>query len=313
MYDLMIIGAGPAGLAASIYAARKELKTVLVSGDIGGQMNTTSGIENYLGYQLVEGLELVDKFNDQIDQYPIEQKIGDKALKIRQVKGGFEAVTTAGDKYRARAVVYAAGKKPRKLGVAGENEMTGRGVSYCAICDGPVFKGKRVAIVGGGNSGLGAALDMLNIAEHVDLVTMAGLTGDEVLANQLPRKSSKLAIYTEHMVTEIMGEGFVSGLMIKDVKSGTEKKLDVAAVFIEIGLVPNSSALKGLVKLNEWGEVPVNSSAETAIVGLYAAGDVTDVPEKQIVVAAGEGAKATLQAHRYLQRLGIASTAPDSW
>ena len=310
MYDLMIIGAGSAGLAASIYAARKRLKALLISGDIGGQMNTTSGIENYLGYQFIEGPELVAKFNEQVGRYPIDQKIGYKVSKLNKIKGGFEALSQAGDSYRARAVVLATGKRPKKLSVPGGNEFVGRGVSYCAVCDGPVFSGQRVAVVGGGNSGLEAALDMLKIAEHVDLVTIAQLTGDKVLISQLlPGKN--LSIYTEHRVERVVGQGFVSGMVIKDLKTGRSKRLDVSGVFIEIGLEPNSEPVSGLIKLNRWAEVPVNCACETEIAGLYAAGDVTSVPEKQIVVAAGEGAKAVLQAHRYLQRLGVATTASD--
>lgn len=188
--------------------------------------------------------------------------------------------------------------------------LSAGGVSYCAVCDGPVFSGQRVAIVGGGNSGLEAALDMLKIAEHVDLVTIAQLTGDKVLINQLlPGKN--LSIYTEYRVERVAGQGFVSGMVIKDLKSGRSKRLAVTGVFIEIGLEPNSEPVSGLIKLNRWAEVPVNCACETEIAGLYAAGDVTSVPEKQIVVAAGEGAKAVLQAHRYLQRLGVATTASD--
>ena len=312
MYDLMIIGAGPAGLAAGVYAARKQLKAVLVSGDIGGQINTTTGIENYVGYQFIEGPEMVAKFNEQVDKYPIEQQIGNKVTGLKKIKDGFEVVTEGGDKYQARAVIYATGKRPKKLGVPGENELAGRGVSYCAVCDGPIFGGQRVAVVGGGNSGLEAVLDMVKIAKHVDLVTEKGLTGDDVLARQV-KKAKKVNIYTGHRVVEVAGDGFASGLVIKDVKTGQTRKLDVTGVFIEIGLVPNSDAIKGLVKLNKWGEVPVNCATETGVAGLYAAGDVTSVPEKQIVVAAGEGAKATLQAHRYLKRLGLAAASTDSW
>ncbi len=312
MYDLMIIGAGPAGLAASVYAARKQLNVVLVSGDIGGQLNTTAGIENYLGYQFIEGPEMVEKFNEQVDKYPIEQQIGNKVTGLKKIKDGFEAVTEGGDKYQARAAIYATGKRPKKLGVPGEDEMAGRGVSYCAVCDGPIFSGQRVAVVGGGNSGLEAVLDMVKIASHVDLVTAEGLTGDEVLARQV-KKAKKVNIYTGHRVVEINGDGFVGGMVIKDEKTGQTQRLDVTGVFIEIGLVPNSDAIKGLVKLNKWGEVPVNCATETGVTGLYAAGDVTSVPEKQIVVAAGEGAKATLQAHRYLKRLGVAAASTNGW
>jgi len=302
MYDLMIIGGGPAGLAASVYTARKRLKALLVSGDIGGQVNRTLGVENYLGYQFIEGPELMDKFHTQMSQYPIDQKIGTKVSRLERIKGGFEAICETGDKYQSRVVVYAAGKSPRKLNVPGEAEFAGRGVTYCAICDGPVFAGQRVAVVGGGNSALEAALDMVKIAEHVDLVSLTPLTGDAILIDKL-RDAKNLRIFTEYQTEKIEGQDFVEGMLIKDLKSGEGKQLEVTGVFIEIGLVPNSEPVSRLIELNKWGEVPISCSCETTVPGLYAAGDVTDVPEKQIIVAAGEGAKAALQAHRYLQRL----------
>jgi alkyl hydroperoxide reductase subunit F len=302
MYDLMIIGGGPAGLAVGVYAARKQLKTLLLSGDTGGQINTTLGIENYLGYQFIEGPELINKFLTQVEQFPIDQKIGDKARQLKKIENGFEAITEDGDKYQSKAVVFATGKKPRKLNVPGETELTGRGVSYCAICDGPVFAGQRVAVVGGGNSALEAVLDLLKIAEHVNLISLTPLTGDSVLSNQL-KDAKNLTIFLEHEPIEIKGHGLVESIRVKDTKSEEEKELAVGGVFIEIGLVPNSDAVQGLVKLNKWGEVTVTPRNETSLPGFFAAGDVTDVPEKQIIIAAGEGAKAALQAHRYLQRL----------
>jgi len=302
MYNLMIIGGGPAGLAASVYAARKRLSTLLISVDIGGQINKTLGIENYLGYQFIEAPELIDKFQTQVNQFPIDQKIGYKVSRLEKIEGGFQAITETKEQYQARAAIFATGKSPRKLNVPGEVRLTGRGVTYCAICDGPVFSGQRVAVVGGGNSALEAALDMVKIAEHVDLVSLTQLTGDPILIDKLS-DAKNLSIFTEYQTEKIEGQDLVEGMLIKDLKSDKSKRLEVTGIFIEIGLVPNSEAVKGLIELNKWGEVPVNCSCETAIPGLYAAGDVTNIPEKQIVVAAGEGAKAALQAHRYLQRL----------
>ena len=303
MYDLMVIGGGPAGLAATVYAARKQLNAALISQDIGGQMNWTLGIENYLGYQFIEAPELIGKFQTQVDQFPIDQKIGDKVSRVEKIDGGYEAVLENGDRHQSKAAILATGKKPRMLNVPGEKELVGRGVAYCAVCDGPVFAGQRVAVVGGGNSALEAVLDMLKIAEHVDMVSLTPLTGDPVLISQIS-EGEKLAVYTEHETVRIEGDPMVEGMVIKDIKTGEEKRLDVTGVFIEIGLVPNSDPVKGLLELNKTGEVPVNCSCETALPGLFAAGDVTNVPEKQIVIAAGEGAKAALGAHRYLQRLG---------
>ncbi len=304
MYDLMIIGGGPAGLTASVYAARKRLKALLVSGDIGGQVNSTLGIENYPGYQFVEGPELIDKFNTQVSQYSIDQKIGDKVVRLEKIEGGFEAVSETGDRYQSRAAIFATGKSPMKLNVPGEAEFTGRGVTYCAICDGPVFSEQRVAVVGGGNSAIEAALDMVKIAEYVYLVSLTPLTGDAILIDKLS-DAKNLTILTEYQTEKIEGQDFVDGILIRDLKSGESKRLEVTGVFIEIGLIPNSEPVSGLVELNKWGEVSVSCACETTVPGLYAAGDVTNVPEKQIVVAAGEGAKAALQAHRYLQRLTV--------
>jgi len=302
MYDIAIIGGGPAGLSASVYAARKQLKILLISLDTGGQINNTLGIENYLGYQFIEGPELIDKFDTQINKYPIEQKIGLRVTKVEKIKGGFQAITEDGEKYQSKVAIFAAGKKPKKLNILGEAEFTGKGVSYCAICDGPVFNGQRVAVVGGGNSALEAVLDLVKIAKHVDLVSLTQLTGDAVLIDQL-NDTKNLDIYIEYQTEVIEGNDFVTGMLIIDLNSKKKKRLNVSGIFIEIGMVPNSEPLKDLIKLNKWGEVPINRSSETEVPGLYAAGDVTDVPEKQIVVAAGEGAKAALQALRYLQRL----------
>ena len=302
MFDMIIIGAGPAGLSASVYAARKQLKTLLISVDIGGQINTTLGIENYLGYQFIEGPELIDKFNTQIDKYPIEQEIGSKVTLLDRIKGGFQVITEDGNRYKSEVIVFATGKKPRKLNIPGEAEFTGKGISYCAICDGPVFAKKRVAVIGGGNSALEVVLDLVKITEHVDMVSLTQLTGDRILINQL-KNVKNIDIYLEYRTRQVEGEGFVTSMTIEDIKSNKRKELNVSGVFIEIGMVPNSEPVKHLIKLNKFDEVPVNCSCETKIAGLYAAGDVTNVPEKQIVVAAGEGAKAALQAHRYLQRL----------
>jgi alkyl hydroperoxide reductase subunit F len=302
MYEIIIIGGGPAGMAAAVYAARKRLNTLLITGDIGGQVNWTAGVENYLGYQFIEGYELISKFQQQVDQFPIEQKIGLKVKQVKKIDGGFEIIAESGEIFQSKVVLLATGKRPRRLNVEGEMELTGRGVTYCATCDGPVFNGQRVAVIGGGNSAIEAALDMVKIAEYVDMVSVAPLTGDPIMIEKLTA-AKNLTIFTEFQTEKIFGQGLAKGIVIRDLKTGISQPLDVTGVFVEIGLVPNSDLVKDLVKLNENGEVPVNCSCETEIPGLYAAGDVTTVPEKQIVIAAGEGAKATLQAHRYLQRL----------
>ncbi|MBI2860916.1 MAG: FAD-dependent oxidoreductase [Chloroflexi bacterium] len=302
MYDLIVIGGGPAGLCAAIYAARKQIKTLLLSKDIGGQVSTTLGIENYLGYQFIEGPELIEKFQDQIRQFPIDQEIGRAVLRVERHNDTFDVVCEDGSSFQARTAIYAAGKRPRRLNVPGEAEFAGRGVTYCAICDGPVFAGQKVAVIGGGNSGVSATLDMVKISEHVHLVSITPLTADPVLVNQLTG-APNLTIHTGYQTRRIEGKEFVESIVVQDLKTGEERRLEVGGVLIEIGLVPNSDPVKHLLKLNQWGEVPITPGCATEVPGFFAAGDVTDVPEKQIVVAAGEGAKAALQSHRYLQRL----------
>ena len=304
MYELIIVGAGPAGMTAAVYAARKRLNTLLISDDVGGQPITTVGIENYMGYQFIEGPELMQKFEEQVRQFPSDVKVqvGQKAESLSRIDGGFEVKTDKGEIHRAKAVIFATGKRPRKLNVPGEKEFLGRGVTYCAICDGPLFAGENVAVIGGGNSALEAAEDMIRIAQHVYLISLTPLTGDQILIDKVTG-ASNLTVFVEHEILGIKGKGRVEGIRIRDLKSKQQRELDVGGVFIEIGLIPNSEAIKAITTLNRIGEVDVNCANETGVPGLFAAGDVTNVPEKQIVVAAGEGAKAALQAHRYLQRL----------
>ena len=302
MYEIIIVGGGPAGMAAAVYSARKRVDTLMIASDIGGQVNWTSGVENYLGYQFIEGRDLIAKFQQQVEQFPITKKIGAKVKQIRKIEGGFEVVCESGETYQGKVVLLASGKRPRRLNVEGEMELTGRGVTYCAICDGPIFAGQKVAVIGGGNSAIEAALDMIKIAEHVDMISVTPLTGDAIMIEKL-NEAKNLTIYTEFQTEKVLGTGLVDGIIVKNLKTGEIRQLDDTGVFIEIGLAPNSDMVKDLLKLNKDGEVPVNCSSETEIPGLFAAGDVTNVPEKQIVIAAGEGAKAALQAHKYLQRM----------
>ena len=302
MHELIIIGGGPAGMTAAVYAARKRIDALLLTKDIGGQVLTTVGVENYMGYQYIEGFELMQKFEEQVKQFPLEQKIGQGVVALSRLNAGFEVRTDKSESYQAKAVIIATGKRPRPLNVPGEEQLRGRGVTYCAICDGPIFTGQKVAVIGGGNSALEAADDMVKIAEYVYLVSLTPFTGDQILVDKV-KDASNLTVFLEHEVVTIDGSNRVEGIAIRDVKSGEEKKLEVGGVFVEIGLIPNSELTQGIAKLNKLGEIEVNYANETGIPGLFAAGDVTNVPEKQIVVAAGEGAKAALQAQKYLQRL----------
>jgi len=302
MHELIIIGGGPAGMTAAVYAARKRLDAVLISKDIGGQPMWTGRIENYMGYQYIEGFELMAKFEEQVKQFPLEQRIGVQAVSVKSIAGGFEVATDGGGKFQAKAVIVASGKRPRPLNVPGEEEFKGKGVTYCSVCDGPVFSGQRVAVIGGGNSALEAIDDMMKIAERVYVVSVTPFTGDQVLVERV-RAAGNVTEFLEHEVLSISGGTLVEDMEIRDIKTGEKKKLELSGIFVEIGLNPNSELVKGLTALNQQGEIVVNCRNETDVPGLFAAGDVTNVPEKQIVISAGEGAKAALQAHKYLQRL----------
>lgn len=304
MYDLVIIGAGPAGMTAAVYAARKGMEAVLLSDNVGGQVLWTFGVENYMGYQFIEGAELIEKFEDQVRRSAsaVECKIGDKVKKLWQEVDGYEVETEKGERFRGKTVLLSTGKRPRQLGVPGEKELVGRGISYCATCDGPLFAGQKVAVIGGGNSALGSAEEMIKIAEHVYVVSLTELTGDRVLIDKVIG-AGNVTVLTQHEVTDVVGQGRVEEIGVRDVEGKEEKRLGVAGLLVEIGLTPNSEMVGDLASLNKVGEVEVSCSNETNTPGLFAAGDVTNVPEKQIVIAAGEGAKATLRAHRYLQRL----------
>src|SRR4030042_269857 len=189
MYELIIIGAGPAGMTAAVYAARNKISTLLISGDIGGQGLTTWAVENYMGYQFIEGRELMQKFEEQVKQFStdVRVEVGRRAQRLSRMDGGFEVRTDKGETYRAKAVILATGKRPRQLNVPGEKELLGRGVTYCAICDGPLFADMKVAVIGGGNSALEAADDMVKIADHFYLVSLTPLTGDQILIDKVKR------------------------------------------------------------------------------------------------------------------------------
>ena len=289
-------------MTAAVYAARKKLSTLLISKDIGGQVNWTSGIENYMGYQFIEGAELIHKFEEQVKQFPLDMKVGESVFSLSRNDGMFEVRTDKGEIYQSKAVIIASGKRPRQLNVPGEERLRGRGVTYCASCDGPLFSGMKVAVIGGGNSALEAVDDMLKVAEHVYMISLTPLTGDSILIDRV-KAEGNLTIFPEHEVVEITGDKFVNGIKIRGLKNKVAQILHVSGVFVEIGLIPNSNLAEGIVAQNQYGEIVVNCDNETNVPGLFAAGDVTTIPDKQIVIAAGEGAKAALRANHYLQRL----------
>jgi len=296
MYDLIIIGAGPAGITASVYASRKKMNTLVITKDIGGQAAWSTDIENYTGYQFITGPELAAKFEEHMRKYAISLKENEEVIEVKKIENLVSIKTDKGA-YEAKALIVASGKKSRELNVPGEREFKNKGLTYCATCDGPLFSGKDVAIIGGGNSALDAALQLIKIAKHVYIINItSSLDGDAIMREKL-EASKNVTVLNNTQVTAILGDKFVNEIKIK--REGKEVQLAVQGVFVEIGLIPNSDFTKDIEK-NQLGEIKVNCHNETNIPGVFAAGDVTDVPEKQIIIAAGEGAKAALSVFRYL-------------
>jgi len=296
MYDLIIIGAGPAGITAAVYAARKRINLLVITKDIGGQAAISGDIENYTGYQFITGPELAAKFEEHMRKFEIALKENEEVVELKKIENKV-LVKTDKDTYEAKTVIVASGKKSRELNVPGEREFKNKGLTYCATCDGPLFSGKDVAIIGGGNSCLDAALQLTRIAKHAYIINITSSLGGDAIMREKINESGIVTVFNNTQVTAILGDKFVSGIRIK--KEGREEQLAVQGVFVEIGLLPNSGFAKDAEK-NQFGEIKVNSRNETNIPGIFAAGDVTDVPEKQIIIAAGEGAKAALSAFRYL-------------
>lgn len=299
IYDLIIIGAGPAGITASVYAARKAMSLLVISKDIGGQTAWSGDIENYTGYQFITGPDLAAKFEEHMHKYGIALKENEEVKEIKK-KENVILVKSDKDDYSAKTVIVASGKRSRELGVPGEKEFKNKGLTYCATCDAPLFINKDVAVIGGGNSALDATIQLINIANHICLIDINLTLGGDAIMRQKVKDSKKVSIFNNTQVTEIFGDRLVEGIKIK--KEDRVETLKVEGVFVEIGLIPNSEFAKDLEK-NEKGEIKVNSYNETNMRGIFAAGDVTDVPEKQIIIAAGEGSKASLSAFRYLAKM----------
>jgi len=296
MKDLIIIGAGPAGITAGVYAARKRIDVLVITKDIGGQAAWSGDIENYTGYQFISGPELVSKFEEHMRKFNIELRENEEVIDISKDNDKV-IVRTLKAVYESRTVIIASGKKTKELGVPGEEEFKNKGLTYCATCDGPLFSGKVVAVIGGGNSALDAALQLMRIASHVYIINVtSSLTADKIMIEQISN-TSKVEIINNSRVLEIMGDKLVNSIKIS--REGKEEVLSVEGVFVEIGLIPNSGFADNIAK-NKYGEIQIDNYNRTNIEAVFAAGDVTDVPEKQIIVAAGEGAKAALSAFSYL-------------
>ena len=306
-FDVLIVGGGPAGAAASIYAARKGFRTGIAAERFGGQVLDTLGIENFISVKYTEGPKLARELEAHVAENGVDVMNlaqAEKLVAARRAGELHEIVLKNGASLKARALVIATGARWRNLGVPGEFEYRNRGVAYCPHCDGPLFKGKRVAVIGGGNSGVEAAIDLANIVGHVTLIEFAdSLCADQVLQDKL-RSMPNVDIHVSAQTTEITGDGErVSGLIYKNRATGEEHRVELEGVFVQIGLVPNTEWLKdsGLA-LSNFGEIEIDAKAATNLPGVFAAGDVTTVPYKQIVIAMGEGSKAALSAFDYIIR-----------
>ena len=303
MYDLIIIGAGPAGISAALYAARQKLNFLVLTKDIGGLANFVPELKTYLGIYYVHGYELVNKFREHLKEFKVPVKEGVEVSQIKKLKKGF-LVKANGGNYTTKSVIVASGRRFKKLGVKGEKGFEGKGLSFCAACEGPMFRDKTVAIIGAGRSGLFSCLFMLSIAKKIYLIEK----GEKIKEGgglrevaKIVRGSPKVEIITGAETRKVMGNKFVNSIMFT--KDKKENVLKVDGVFVEIGYEPNTDFAKDVVKLNDRKEIVIDKNNMANIKSVFAAGDVTDIPEKQVIVSVGEGAKAVLSAILYLERV----------
>jgi len=308
-YDVLIVGGGPAGAAAAVYAARKGIRVGVAAERFGGQVNDTMAIENYISVLETDGPKFAAALEAQVRHYEVDimnLQRADKLLPAEEPGGLVEVQMANGGVLKAKSVILSTGARWRNVNVPGEQEYKNRGVAYCPHCDGPLFKGKRVAVIGGGNSGVEAAIDLAGIVQHVTLIEFAdALKADAVLVSKL-KSLPNVSIHLNAQTTEITGDGArVNGLGYKDRVSGEVKHVELEGVFVQIGLVPNTEWLKGTLELSRYGEIVVDAKGHTNVAGVFAAGDCTTVPYKQIVIAAGDGAKAALSAFDHLIRTPV--------
>jgi alkyl hydroperoxide reductase subunit F len=308
-YDVLVIGGGPAGAAAAIYAARKGIRTGLASERFGGQVLDTMAIENFISVRHTEGPQFAASLEEHVRDYDIDVMNLQRAEKLVAGKEMISVELVNGATLRSKAVILSTGARWRQMGVPGEDHYRNKGVAYCPHCDGPLFRGKRVAVIGGGNSGVEAAIDLANIVSHVTLIEFDSmLRADDVLQRKL-RSLPNVDVLLSARTTEVLGDGQkVTGLVYENRIAGQRHTLDLDGIFVQIGLLPNTEWLKGSVDLSSRGEIIVDQHGQTSVPGVFAAGDCTTVPYKQIVIALGEGAKASLAAFDHLMR----TSAPDT-
>jgi NADH-dependent peroxiredoxin subunit F len=302
-FDVLVIGGGPAGASAAVYSARKGIRTGVVAERFGGQVMDTMAIENFISVQATEGPKLVSALEEHVKSYDVDIMNLQRAKSLSSVDGMVEVELESGAVLSSKSVIVSTGARWREMNIPGEQQYRGHGVAYCPHCDGPLFKGKDVAVVGGGNSGVEAAIDLAGIVNHVTLLEYNdSLRADGVLQNKL-RSLSNVTIITQAQSTEVLGDGQkVIGLEYNDRTIDEVKTIDLAAVFVQIGLLPNTDWLKGTIDLSPYGEIEIDPRGQTSMPGVFAAGDVTTVPYKQIIIAMGEGAKSALGAFDHLIR-----------
>jgi thioredoxin-disulfide reductase len=315
-YEVIIVGGGPSAMSAAVYAARKGLDVAMIARKLGGQVTDTASVENYLGLSSISGADMSEAFRNHVETYPVAEVLGVNVVKVKKADHGFIVFTDDNRRFRASSLLYCAGKDYRRLGIPGDERFIGRGIGFCATCDAPLYRDKRVAVVGGGNAAFTAARDLLSFASEVHLIhRRKQFKADEALVEEV-LNTKKVILHTPMVVRSFFGENTLAGLTLESVDGKGKFDVNVDGVFLEIGLTPNSDPLKGLLQLNERGEVPVNKDQSTSVAGLFAAGDVTDVEEKQIVIAVGQGALAALSAHKYLAQSGLTKSKiglRESW
>lgn len=296
MYDLIIVGGGPAGVGAGVYAGRKKIKTLLITDSFGGQSIVSLDIQNWIGEKSISGLDLAKKLEEHLkSQKNIDILEGDLVVEIKKNNSNFEVQTKGGKIFQAKYLLITAGSRRKKLNVPGEEKFNGRGVFYCAICDAPLMKNKPVAVIGGGNAGLEAVVDLFPHASFIHLLEFKDYISGDPLTLEKIKNQPKVQIITSAQTLEILGENFVTGLKYKDLISEEIKELKVEGVFVEIGSVPNSEIVKDLVELNNFGEIIINPlNQKTSCEGIWAAGDVTNFPYKQNNIAVGDAIVAVL-------------------
>jgi alkyl hydroperoxide reductase subunit F len=311
-YDVLVVGGGPAGAAAAVYAARKGIRTGVVAERFGGQVNDTMTIENYISVPETDGPKFAAALEAHVKAYEVDimnLQRADKLIAPPQPGGLIEVKLANGGSLKSKAVILATGARWRHVNVPGEQQYKNKGVAYCPHCDGPLFKGKRVAVIGGGNSGVEAAIDLAGLVAHVSLLEFdAALRADAVLVAKL-KSLPNVSIHTQAQTTELTGDGAkLNGLSYIDRASGEARHIELEGVFVQIGLLPDTAWLQGAVELSKHGEIVVDARGQTSVPGVFAAGDATTAPFKQIVIAAGDGAKAALAAFDHLVRMPAAAS-----